>query len=187
MRKGSLGRVRVAAPCAASWAEMRGDDRVRFCDQCGLNVYNLSGMTRREAERLVAGRDERLCVRFYRAADGTVLTRNCPVGLRALRRRVASVAGMAFAAVTTFLVVAGSDAPARVESAASELTLTVAAEVLPESVYAECMGACSGPADSPLVAGGFLASAAFVLGYPLLKLHGRREARRRAQLHIWRG
>jgi len=81
-----LDRVEVAAPCSESWEAMAGDDRTRHCDLCRHNVYNLSGMTRREAESLVlkAG-EQRTCVRFYRRTDGTVLTDNCPVGLRAIR------------------------------------------------------------------------------------------------------
>ncbi|MCA1594161.1 MAG: hypothetical protein LC754_16355 [Acidobacteria bacterium] len=83
-----LDHVRVAAPCAADWERMNGDERVRFCGQCQLNVYNLSGMTKAEAEALITNAEGRLCVRFYRRADGTILTNNCPVGLRALKRRV---------------------------------------------------------------------------------------------------
>ena len=94
-----LRRVRVASPCRASWDGMEGDERVRFCRQCGLNVYNLSEMTRAEAGSLVARTEGRLCARFYRRADGTVLTKDCPVGLRAVRLRVARAAGAAFAAV----------------------------------------------------------------------------------------
>jgi len=46
-------------------------------------VFNLSAMTRGEAERLVQNKGEgRLCVRFFRRADGTLLTEDCPVGLR---------------------------------------------------------------------------------------------------------
>lgn len=94
----TLGRVRVAAPCGEEWGEMRGDERVRFCSRCSLNVYNLSAMTRREAERLVVANEGRLCVRFYRRKDGTILTRNCPVGLARLKRRVSRVASAAAAA-----------------------------------------------------------------------------------------
>ena len=90
----ALDRVKIAAPCTANWDEMPSFEgaRVRFCAQCNLNVYNLSGMTRREATALVANAEGRLCVRFYRRADGTILTQDCPVGLRALQRRVAWVA-----------------------------------------------------------------------------------------------
>lgn len=97
-----LNRVTVAAPCSADWDEMIGDERARFCGQCQLKVYNLSGMTRREAETLIAGAEGRLCVRFYRRADGTILTENCPVGLRALKRRLSRVATATLSALLSF-------------------------------------------------------------------------------------
>jgi hypothetical protein len=82
-----LNRIEVASHCSQSWEAMQGTDTVRCCNECRLNVYNLSGMTRAEAETLVRGHEGRMCVRFYRRADGTVLTRDCPVGVRALRRQ----------------------------------------------------------------------------------------------------
>src|SRR6266850_3721115 len=87
-----LDHVRVAAPCKADWDQMIGSDRVRFCGQCSLNVYNLSAMTRSDAESLIARTEGRLCVRFYRRSDGSIITKDCPVGLRAIRRRVSNVA-----------------------------------------------------------------------------------------------
>src|SRR4051812_43515938 len=84
----SLEMVRVASPCDADWDAMRGDDRVRFCGECNRHVYNLSGMTREDAEALVNRAEGRLCVQLLKRQDGTVLTRDCPVGLRALRRKV---------------------------------------------------------------------------------------------------
>jgi hypothetical protein len=92
-----LDNLSVAAPCQASWEAMTGDARVRFCGQCQKNVYNLSTMTTADAEALLLKTEGRLCVRFYRRKDGTVLTENCPVGLAALRRRVV-LAGAAVAA-----------------------------------------------------------------------------------------
>ena len=80
-----LESVRVAAPCHADWDRMQGDERARFCSSCEKHVYNLSGMTRGEAEALIQAHEGQLCVRFYRRADGTVLTDNCPVGLRKIR------------------------------------------------------------------------------------------------------
>jgi hypothetical protein len=97
----SLDRVRIATPCPASWEEMTGDDRVRFCDQCQLNVYNLSELTRNEAESLIASTEGRLCGRFFRRPDGTVLTKDCPVGLRALRLRVSKRVAAVFATIVS--------------------------------------------------------------------------------------
>jgi hypothetical protein len=84
-----LENLRVASPCTVSWDAMKGDDRVRHCGQCRLNVYDLSALTAPAAERLLREREGRLCVRYFRRADGTVLTRDCPVGLRAVRLRFA--------------------------------------------------------------------------------------------------
>jgi hypothetical protein len=87
-----LDHVQVAAPCPADWNQMMGSERVRFCGQCSLNVYNLSSMTRADAEHLIARTEGRLCVRFYRRRDGSIITRDCPVGLRAVGRRVSYIA-----------------------------------------------------------------------------------------------
>src|SRR4051812_19138744 len=97
--KSPLDNVRVASPCPANWDEMYGDDRKRFCGQCKLNVYNLSEMSRSEAESLLMQSEGRLCVKYYRRSDGTVLTRDCPVGWRAMRRRLSKTATAAFSLV----------------------------------------------------------------------------------------
>lgn len=78
-----LDGISIASPCSADWNTMQGDDRRRFCAQCKLHVYDLSAMSTADAERLLRGADQgRVCVRLFRRADGTVLTRDCPVGLR---------------------------------------------------------------------------------------------------------
>lgn len=101
----SLDHVRIAAPCSADWDRMFAFDgeRVRFCSQCNLNVYNLSGMTRSAAEALITKTEGRLCVRFYRRSDGSILTQNCPVGLSAIKRRVAWMAQALLGMVVSFL------------------------------------------------------------------------------------
>jgi len=83
-----LKSLRVAAPCPVAWETMAGDDRVRHCTLCSLNVYNFAEMTRDEVRELIERSEGRVCGRLYRRADGTVLTRDCPSGLRAVRQRV---------------------------------------------------------------------------------------------------
>lgn len=90
--------VRIASPCPADWEKMIGDDRVRHCGQCNLNVYNLSAMSSLQARELVAKHEGRLCLRFYHRKDGTILTQNCPVGLKVVMRRISRVAGVALSA-----------------------------------------------------------------------------------------
>src|SRR4051812_25938227 len=99
MEHDQLATLRIAAPCPASWDEMAGDERVRHCAMCSLNVYNFAEMTRAEVRELLVRTEGRICARLYRRADGTVLTRDCPVGLRAVRRRVSKMAGAALKAV----------------------------------------------------------------------------------------
>jgi len=100
-----LRRLEIASPCTVAWDSMRGDDNVRFCGQCRLNVYNLSGMSTRDALSLVASREHRVCVRFYRRPDGTVVTQDCGSAARRAAR-------LMFGAICTFiaLVIAGTAA-----------------------------------------------------------------------------
>ncbi len=78
---------------------MTGDDRARFCGSCDRHVYNIVGLTRPEIESLVENTEGRLCVRMYQRHDATVLTADCPVGLRLIRKRVATFAGAALSAL----------------------------------------------------------------------------------------
>lgn len=98
-----LDTIEVATPCPAAWGEMTGDERVRHCAECKLNVYNLSEMTRSDATALVQHAEGRLCVRFRRRADGTVITKDCPVGLSAVRRRVRLARARAFALLSLMI------------------------------------------------------------------------------------
>jgi hypothetical protein len=83
-----LDNIKVASPCSADWAEMAGDDRVRHCGDCQRSGYNLSGMTRDEAEALIVEKEGRLCVRYFERADGTILLADdCEVGARSRQRR----------------------------------------------------------------------------------------------------
>lgn len=140
-----LSNIKVASPCSQDWNEMIGTDRKRFCGECKLNVYNLSGMSRREAENLLMNSEGRLCVRFYRRADGSVLTKDCPVGWQAIKRRVSraatAFASFAFAAFggigltnyfakasqpnTMGLIVSGVENPTAGEVVAEETKIAV--------------------------------------------------------------
>jgi hypothetical protein len=101
--------LHIAVPCQASWEGMAGDERVRHCTLCSLNVYNFAEMTRDEVRELLVRTEGRVCARLYRRADGTVLTRDCPVGLRALRRRASRVAAALFAALVSLPALAFGD------------------------------------------------------------------------------
>ncbi len=87
-----LDGVKIASPCDANWNEMRGNERKKYCAMCKLNVYNLSEMTQTEAENFLINSEGRVCVKFYRRNDGTVLTKDCPVGWQAVKKRVSRTA-----------------------------------------------------------------------------------------------
>jgi hypothetical protein len=99
---------------------MTGDDRSRFCSHCNLNVYNISAMSRSEAESLIASAEGRLCVRYYRRKDGTVMTQDCPVGAQQARlQSVRSVRRLLTAGVT---LVAGMIGLGASQSSSSQKT-----------------------------------------------------------------
>ena len=95
-----LSNVSIASPCEVSWESMKGDNRVRFCGECHLNVYNLSNMKAVDAAALVQQTEGRLCIKFYQRDDGTMLTTDCPKGLRPRIRwaagRIAAAVAAAF-------------------------------------------------------------------------------------------
>ncbi len=82
-----LDNIRVASPCTADWNQMTGDERVRHCHACDKQVFDLSELTRPEAEALIRERHGDLCARYYRRSDGTILTSDCRVGIVAGRKR----------------------------------------------------------------------------------------------------
>jgi hypothetical protein len=97
-----LDDLRIASPCLSDWNGMYGNERKRFCSECKLNVYNLSDMSQTEAENLLLNAEGRLCVRFYRRKDGTVLTKDCPVGWNLVKRRAAKRVTAVFSILAGF-------------------------------------------------------------------------------------
>lgn len=85
-RASLLDYVKVASPCSADWGKMQGDERVRFCSECKKNVYNISALSREEAENFVLNLMGDTCIRIYRRDDGTLITDDCSVGVSRKRR-----------------------------------------------------------------------------------------------------
>ena len=149
-----LDQVRIASPCKADWNEMLGDERVRFCLGCEKNVYNLSSMAKDDAEALLRERlGNEVCIRFYQRADGTILTQDCPEGVKKKRRKklalaVAGAGAMAAAAATMFIRATSTcEKPAGVATAGSAVYTPTAPE--PVEVKGEAaipmMGAVAAP------------------------------------------
>lgn len=95
-----INQLKIASPCPMEWDAMERtpEDAVRFCGECKKNVYNVSQMSAAEANSIfqsAMANGTGACMQLYRRADGTVITDDCPVGLRRVRdmwRKVRSVA-----------------------------------------------------------------------------------------------
>lgn len=86
-RHDALDQIEIPVPCQVPWDSMAGNDRVRHCDQCRQNVYDVANLTRPEALRLLESSGGRVCLRIYRRPDGTLLTADCRERLRAARKQ----------------------------------------------------------------------------------------------------
>ncbi len=61
---------------------MTGDDRSRVCGECNLSVHNFAAMSEKEIEKLLRSQNGEVCARIFRRHDGTILTNDCPRGMR---------------------------------------------------------------------------------------------------------
>lgn len=96
--KNFLSNMTIPSPCTADWSSMIGNEQVRFCEHCSLEVHNLSLMTRNQAERLVAKSKGRLCVRYHYHPASKPLNLTAPQKLHHISRRVSRIAAGAFSA-----------------------------------------------------------------------------------------
>jgi hypothetical protein len=100
--KTSLDKIKIASPCSADWDQMLGNEQVRFCKNCNINVYNISNMSKKQAEFLISNKEGRLCATFYRRTNGTILTQNYPARILNIKRLVIKVVGVAFTMLLSF-------------------------------------------------------------------------------------
>jgi hypothetical protein len=105
---GMLDNLYLASPCSVPWDSMQGDDRSRVCGGCTRNVYNISDMTKSEAEKFLRCNGTNECMIFYRRQDGTILTDDCPVALRKIRDRYRLMMKCATAAIAFLLALPSS-------------------------------------------------------------------------------
>jgi hypothetical protein len=125
MSTNSLDRITVTSPCLTDWNSMIGNDQVRFCEHCNLEVHNLSEMSRGKAARLVARSQGRLCVRYYRDSNDAVITRPPGRKLHLIGRRASKIAAGAFTAAISL-------STATVQSAVNAQQPSYEARVLPD-------------------------------------------------------
>jgi hypothetical protein len=90
-----LKQITIPTPCHADWASMTGDDRTRYCQECGKSVVNLSALTEEEATSVVEEQGDSLCAQVTRRKDGSVVTAkpHARFGIRSLMIVIAWIAG----------------------------------------------------------------------------------------------
>jgi hypothetical protein len=108
-----------------NWEQMSGDERARFCSLCNLHVYNIAELTRKQAEELITRTEGRICGRVFRRSDGTVITKDCPFGLRAIRRRVARATGAIFATVVALTSSVSGQKPSKKDDPSCKQQVTI--------------------------------------------------------------
>ncbi|MFL6211090.1 MAG: ankyrin repeat domain-containing protein [Pyrinomonadaceae bacterium] len=123
-RTSLLDRVNVSAPCPADWDAMRGNEHVRFCQHCNLNVHDLSAMTRPLAEKIVRRAHGRICVRYRRRPDDSLVTADPLVQIQASVRRASRLVAGAFSAALSLCATAA--AQERTPSARADASCTIA-------------------------------------------------------------
>ncbi|MGV3618338.1 MAG: hypothetical protein ACO1SV_23680 [Fimbriimonas sp.] len=107
---------KIAKPCQAKWSHMHGDDRVRLCTHCDRKVYNLSAMSRADAEALLRDGEGRICIRLYQRADGTAMTKDCGLAEKAAVKTKAIVVGLLTALGALIFPMASSPRSTRSEA-----------------------------------------------------------------------
>jgi hypothetical protein len=113
-----LDRINIPAPCSADWDSMKGNDQVRFCSQCNLNVHNLSAMKRKEARELITASGGKLCVRYYKKPGGAI-QKAASQQLHHIKRRVSRIAAGAFTAALSLSASVCAQTPSQGDSSAS--------------------------------------------------------------------
>lgn len=93
-----LDSINITSPCSADWDSMIGNDVVRFCRHCNLDVHDITLMTREEAMALVRKSNGRLCLRYIRRPDGTIQTAAPHQKLHLIKRRASRLVAGAFTA-----------------------------------------------------------------------------------------
>ena len=98
-KKRKFDQLQVVSPCSTDWDRMSGDEKKRFCSECGKFVYDFSQMTRRQVEAIVSIHQGRMCARITRRPDGSLVTLEAPPVHPIVARRASPVANATLAAI----------------------------------------------------------------------------------------
>lgn len=80
----SFQEIKIASPCHVPIDKMEDRGSCFHCHDCNLNVYHFSNLTNAEIASLLNQNNEKLCIGMFKREDGTVITKDCPLGLKDL-------------------------------------------------------------------------------------------------------
>lgn len=78
----ALQAIKIATPCHVPITEMEDRGSFFHCHECQLNVYHFSTLSNDQIADLLNQNHERLCVGMFKREDGTIITKDCPLGLK---------------------------------------------------------------------------------------------------------
>lgn len=113
-RKSRLESIKIPNPCAEDWNKMDGNEKFRFCGICEKNVYNISSMTTREANKLLFDNKEKVCIRMEKDTHGKVKTLKNP--LHQITRQTPIAAGILTATLVFSSITLAQGEPVRINS-----------------------------------------------------------------------
>lgn len=105
---------RIEKPCPASWDEMRGDDKRRFCEHCQLHVHNLTATTFEEQKSVLEPVNERKCVSYIATQSAKPVDARMWIRLQSMtgwHRAVAAMLAAAFSLFSTSCRTTGTPMP----------------------------------------------------------------------------
>ncbi len=77
-----LDGITIASPCPIAWDQIGGGGRVRFCQTCQKNVFDVIEMTTVEAAAIFSDDQALPCVRLCHDSDGRIVTADRAPGVR---------------------------------------------------------------------------------------------------------
>lgn len=123
-----------ASPCSARWESMEGTERVRYCKQCRLQIYDFTGMELPEAQELVFRREAKKDAVLYKRADGKFLTSDCPVAAqRKMTILVATAVGVVLVVAVLALLMLSPPPPKPTQAESTPAVKPAEAETSPSA------------------------------------------------------
>jgi len=147
---GSFPKLSYA--CPIPWADLQGNERERYCQQCGRSVTNLSELSETERTAILAASGQgEVCVSFYRRITGEYVTPDAP--LTSEERSSIRQLGVAALSAGALLLAAGCVAspaqktPAKPSAETSQIPKTTAASEKEEVVVLQAFGVVADPVN----------------------------------------